>query len=245
MSLTICGILFLLVAPATAQSSSDAAYTAIEVAKGGTIRGTATWVGKEVQPDTIRIEKDQAICGGFKLSETLIVDPASNGVMNAVVEITDIAAGKPFKELPAPVISQESCVYVPHVQVFRPPASLTIRNNDDLFHNIHAFAGKTSMFNVSQPSYIKKWPVRLVEQARIVDIRCDVHPWMIAYLYPAKNPYFAITTADGSFEITDVPPGEHLLRLWHETSGRSEKKVVVAEGAEVEVVFGIEEAKPE
>ena len=68
---------------------------------------------------------------------------------------------------------------------------------------------------------------------------------MIAYLYPAKNPYFAITTADGSFEITDVPAGEHLLRLWHEAFGRSEKKVVVAEGAEVEVVFGIEEAKPE
>ena len=84
-----------------------------------------------------------------------------------------------------------------------------------------------------------------MEQARIVDIQCDVHPWMSAYLYPVKNPYFAITEADGSFEITDVPPGKHLLRLWHETLGRSEKKVVVTEGAEVEVVFGVKEAKPE
>ena len=224
MNLTICGILLLLVTSATAQSSSEAVYSATGVAEGGTIRGTATWLGREVQRDTLRIDKDQAICGEFKLSESLLVDPASNGVMNAVVEIVDIAAGKPFEELAAPVISQESCVYVPHIQVFRPPASLTIRNNDDLFHNIHAFAGETSMFNVSQPSYIKKWPVRLVEQARIVDIQCDVHPWMSAYLYPVKNPYFAITEADGSFEITDVPPGEHLLRLWHETLGRSEKK---------------------
>ena len=156
MNLTICGILLLLVTSATAQSSSEAVYSATGVAEGGTIRGTATWLGREVQGDTLRIDKDQAICGGFKLSESLLVDPASNGVMNAVVEIVDIAAGKPFDELAAPVISQESCVYVPHIQVFRPPASLTIRNNDDLFHNIHAFAGETSMFNVSQPSYIKK-----------------------------------------------------------------------------------------
>ena len=77
---------------------------------------------------------------------------------------------------------------MPHVQVFLPPASLAIRNNDDLFHNIHAFAGQASMFNVSQPSYIKKRPVRLVEPARIVDIQCDVHPWMMAYLYPVKTP---------------------------------------------------------
>jgi hypothetical protein len=208
-----CGIPLLLFVPLTVDSS-ESAYTTTEVANGGTIRGTVTWVGNQVAPpDTIQIDKDQAICGAFKLSETLIVDSASKGVMNAVVEIVDITAGKPFEAVAAPVISQESCVYVPHVQVFLPPASLTIRNNDDLFHNIHAFAGQVSMFNVSQPSYIKKWPVRLVEPARIVDIQCDVHPWMMAYLYPVKNPYFAITGADGSFEITDVPPGEHLLSL--------------------------------
>ena len=79
----------------------------------------------------------------------------------------------------------------------------------------------------------------------MVDIQCNVHPWMMAYLYPVKNPYFTITGADGSFEITDVPPGEHLLRQWHETLGRSERKVIITEGAEVVVMFGVGEGKSE
>lgn len=62
---------------------------------------------------------------------------------------------------------------------------------------------------------------------------------------PREDPYFAITGADGSFEITDVPPGEHLLRQWHETLGRSERKVIITEGAEVVVMFGVGEGKSE
>ena len=138
------------------------------------------------------------------------------GLRNAVLSIPGIAAGKDFASGDL-VISQNGCIYVPHVQVYRPQSQLTIRNNDDVLHNIHAFAGNDVLFNIAQPSYVKRWPVRLLDINSVIRVQCDVHEWMDAYLVPAINPYFVVTDENGAFELDAVPAGSHRLEVWHES----------------------------
>ena len=64
----------------------------------------------------------------------------------------------------------------------------------------------------------------------MVKMKCDVHPWMSAYIGVLTHPFFAVTGEDGSFEIKDLPAGTYTLEAWHETFGAQTAEVTVAEG---------------
>ena len=62
-------------------------------------------------------------------------------------------------------------------------------------------------------------------------VGCDAgHTWMTAYIAVFEHPYFAVTAADGSFRIGDIPGGTYKLVFWHEKLGRKVKKVTVTGG---------------
>ena len=113
---------------------------------------------------------------------------------------------------------------------------MTSRNTDGLMHNVHAYTGEQTLFNVAQPSY-KKFLVRRLRTTEVVNVKCDVHEWMNAYLVPVEHPYFAISNEVGAFEIDQVPPGTYAVQAWHEVLGTIEKTVVSAEEATAVVVF--------
>jgi len=182
-------------------SFGESAYRVIEVEKGGEIAGSVKLLGKFPAPRKLIVARDQAVCGQSQRAEDFIVDPKSKGLKNVVITIQDIAAGKSFAATTAPVISQVHCVYLPHVQVFQPQTKLTIRNNDQVLHNIHAYAGEQVLFNIAQPSYVKKWPVRLLSTSEVINVQCDMHEWMSAYLIPVEHPYAAVTDESGGFSM--------------------------------------------
>jgi hypothetical protein len=53
------------------------------------------------------------------------------------------------------------------------------------------------------------------KQEVLVRFKCDVHPWMFAYVGVIEHPFFAVTDKEGSFIITNVPPGDYLLEAYH------------------------------
>ena len=61
----------------------------------------------------------------------------------------------------------------------------------------------------------------------ITRVECDAHGWMLAWIYAADNPYYAVTQKDGTFSIADVPPGSYTLVAWHEYTGETEMPVTV------------------
>ena len=70
-----------------------------------------------------------------------------------------------------------------------------------------------------------------------IKLTCDVHKWMGAWIIVRDNPYFALTGEDGTFEITEIPPGSYTMVIWHESLERIEKKVELgADAAHVEDV---------
>ena len=62
-------------------------------------------------------------------------------------------------------------------------------------------------------------------------VRCDVHPWMRAYIGVVPHPFFAVSDAGGEFDIGGVPTGTYTLEAWHETLGVQTLSVTVEAGA--------------
>ncbi len=143
------------------------------------------------------------------------------------------------------VINQEGCMYKPHVAGMVCGQSILIKNSDDTNHNIHSQPKKNPVFNFSQP---KKDMTRTLtgndtftRPEVMVKIKCDVHPWMSAYVGVVEHPFFAVSAQGGKYEIKNVPGGKYKLGIWHEEWGTlPDVEIEVADGATAEHVFAYE-----
>jgi hypothetical protein len=126
-------------------------------------------------------------------------------------------------------VDQVECHYVPQIQVLKPGASLEVINSDAILHNIHAYDGDETLFNIAQPIKGQKTSKEL-NASGPVHLKCDVHSWMSAWVFLAKTPYYAVTADDGTFSIGDVPPGTYTVKVWHGKLGTSSMEVAVEAG---------------
>jgi hypothetical protein len=103
-------------------------------------------------------------------------------------------------------------------------------------------AGKKQLFNVTQPP-LKTKEAQPPADVEIIRLKCDIHPWMTAFVVMSPHPYFSTTTEDGAFTLQGVPPGTYTLEAWHETLGTKTAQVTVKEGQEAAVSFEFVAAK--
>src|SRR6185295_3348805 len=114
--------------------------------------------------------------------------------------------------------------YLPHVVGIQVGQPLEILNSDPTLHNVHAIPKQNKEFNFGQPNKGMK-TARVFDKPEImVPFRCDVHGWMNAYAGVVAHPFFAVSTADGSFTIKGLPPGAYTLEAWHERLGTQTMK---------------------
>jgi hypothetical protein len=103
---------------------------------------------------------------------------------------------------------------------------LDIRNSDDVSHNT-SISGQ-NLFNEMIPVGQSTVAIAKKEESAPVEVRCNVHPWMLAFLLPRENGYFAVTKADGTFEIPDLPAGEKVeIQVWHEHAAGGKGNLVL------------------
>jgi plastocyanin len=233
---TIIRIFVAAVAVGVALSISASPVTQLSGAAPGRVLGTVKVAGKVPSLPARPVTKDGAMCGVSKLPPVALMVDKSGALSNAVVTIEGLQSdgGEP-----APVrLAQKGCEYVPHVQVARVGALMRIVNEDDVMHNVHAFDDKgESLFNIAQPlkGLTNRYTLKAPATLKVV---CDSgHPWMRAYVVVTDHPYAAVTGADGSFMLSDVPPGTHKISMWHEYVGRMQQTVVVGAGADARVTF--------
>jgi plastocyanin len=212
-------------------------YEAITVSDGGTIVGEVKYAGDPPAPEKIDVTKDANICGADpKVSPALVVG-ANKGIKDVVASLPSIqkgkALGKPDKP---PVLDQKSCEYHPFAQIIPVNTTLEITNSDDVLHNIKTSGGSKTSFNIAQPKFKRKLTVEF-KNPEIVQVECNVHGWMHAIIVVEDNPYDALTDANGSFKITDVPPGKYTVKVWHSKLGEQTKEVTVGPKEEVKVAF--------
>ena len=212
-------------------------YEAITVSDGGTIVGEVKYAGDPPAPEKIDVTKDANICGTEpKVSPALVVG-ANKGIKDVVASLPNIQKGKALgKPEKPPVLDQKSCEYHPYAQIFPVNTTVEITNSDDVLHNIKTKGGSKTSFNIAQPKFKRKLTVEF-KNPEIVQVECNVHGWMNAIIVVEDNPYDALTDANGSFKITDVPPGKYTVKVWHSKLGEQTKEVTVGPKEEVKVAF--------
>ncbi len=144
------------------------------------------------------------------------------GVANAVIWLSP-PADKDFEVVNTPgevVLDQPHCVYIPHVLALKPGQKLFIKNSANVVHNtqlkVDPFANPRTFENAI-PSGKSAVVDFLNPQDDVINIGCQFHLWMGAKLWVKEHQYVAVTKADGSFTIDNVPEGVELsVVAWHE-----------------------------
>jgi hypothetical protein len=131
------------------------------------------------------------------------------------VYLKDAKPAPPTSE--PPVLDQQGCMYEPYVMGVLVNQKFKLRNSDPLLHNVHATPkpGLNKEFNFGQVSKGQENERSFDQPEVLVRMKCDVHPWMFAYIGVCEHPYFAITDKEGNFKISGAPDGKYTLVAYH------------------------------
>ena len=141
----------------------------------------------------------------------------------------DYAFTPPSTAIP---LDQKGCMYDPHVIAVMTGQNIEVKNDDQTTHNIHPMPKDNREWNKSQPPGAAPIADSFARAENAIPVKCNVHPWMKSYIFVFKNPYYAVTTKDGKFELKGLPPGTYTLEAWQEKYGTVDQTVTVpAKGA--------------
>jgi plastocyanin len=224
---------------AEAPKSEPVAVKASEPVKGASISGTVKIKGETKKRKKIKMDADPkcaAMHAEAPMMDDIVVDGNGN-VQWAMVYVKKGAEGKKPTDAPAAaVINQVGCHYEPHVLGIVVGQDLTVKNSDDLLHNIHALPFSNKEFNFGQPSkgLEEKKQFTTPEFNPPVKVKCDVHPWMSAWIGVFDHGFFAVSGADGKYAIPGgLPDGAYTVEVWHEGYKSVSSEVTVKGGAAV------------
>ena len=204
----------------------------------GDIQGKITFDGKAPKMKSLRMDADPVCVANNEVAprrEWLILDE-NNGLKNVLVFVKESSVGSSLAgefnlpENPA-VIDQNGCIYVPHVLGVMVGQKLDILNSDGTLHNIHALPKVNKEFNNAMPRSKKRMTVQFDKSEAPFKVKCDVHPWMGAFIGVFDHPYFAVTGDDGSYVISGLEPGVYVIEAWHEKLGSQTANVTVGDSA--------------
>lgn len=196
-----------------------------------TITGTINFAGT---PPTLRpIAMDaEPVCAkkhsGPAANEALVL--GTGGTMGNVMVFVSkgVAAGKKFPAPSTPVtLDQDGCVYKPHVMGIMVGQAYRILNSDGILHNIHTLPKVNPAFNRGQPATVKEMSTTFGKPENVFQVKCDVHPWMSAYIGVFEHPFYSVTGTDGKFTISGLDAGTYEITAWHERLGTQTATVTV------------------
>jgi|CXWL01.1.fsa_nt_gi hypothetical protein len=239
--------------------SSVYAYQEGVVGDGGHISGKVTMTGGKPIPKGFNLVTfpDPVYCGristgtGWRILDEFQIG-VDGGLKGVVVTLTDIDKGKAFSFAP-PTIEARDCRFLPFVTVVRDRQDVVVMNMDPVFHDIQAYEtspqlGARVLFNTPLPmnphhrrevganthehlaGVPMKEEIHLTKGRKFFVMQCGFHAYMESWGMAIDNPYYAITGADGAFQIGDVPPGTYTLTAWHPQAGTMLEQKVTVEG---------------
>lgn len=146
---------------------------------------------------------------------------------NAVVYVKSGLDGYSFPAPSAPAkIEQKGCQYHPHVVAMEVGQNIDVVNDDQTTHNIHPIPTVNREWNESQPPGAAPIEKNFAREEIAIPVKCNVHPWMKAYMAVLSNPYFQVTDKDGKFDLKNLPPGTYTVVAWQELYGTSDPQTI-------------------
>jgi plastocyanin len=204
----------------------------VDAATAGAIAGKAIFEGTPPAPDVLKMGSDPACAAAaganLQNDDVLVQNGALQNVFVYVKSGLDAAYSFDVPATPVE-LDQRACRYVPRVLGIRAGQPLLIVNSDETFHNVHAVPKTNREFNRGMQLKGERHTHSFNAPEVMVRFKCDVHQWMAAHIGVMAHPYFAVTKADGTFEITGLPPGTYEIEAWHERFGTQTQQVTIAD----------------
>ena len=211
------------------------------LAFAGTIEGTVSFSGTPPKPQKLNRKSDPVCAKKDFNDESILLSKSGKELQNVLVRVKSTPAGKaPTEDV---LVGQKDCMYRPRVQGAVEGQKIKVQNDDPTLHNVHTYEGTKTLFNQAQPPGSAAIEKPLPKTEDVVKLKCDVHPWMAAFVVVNKNPYFAVTKEDGTFQIKDVPAGTYTVEAWHEKLGTKTQQVTVTEGKPAQAKFDFSDKK--
>jgi len=206
----------------------------------GEVTGTVTWDDKVPKMRPLSMDADP-VCANHHTEEPAVNETLVLGEGNTMANIfVQVVGGLPDKKHSPPsepaVLDQKGCLYVPHVLAVMVDQDVKILNSDGILHNVNVSAKKNRGFNLGMPKGTTEAVKSFSEEELPIDLKCNVHPWMKAYLMVVSHPYFDVTDKDGSFAISGLPPGTYEIEAWHERAGTRKGEVTIAADGDVKTI---------
>ena len=222
------------------QLAADTPAAAQPAAAGSaSVKGTVQFEGAALTAATIKMDADP-VCQQQQTapvkSEDVVVN-SNQTLKNVFVYVKAGAKGAAAAPTTPVRLDQAGCWYHPHVQGIRVGQPLEIVNSDATLHNVNAKPAVNQPFNVAQPVQGMKTTKKFEKPEIMVKFKCNVHPWMSAYLGVVDNPFFGVTGDDGAFTLSGLPAGTYTLEAWHEKYGTQSASVTVGDGEAKSVTF--------
>jgi plastocyanin len=219
---------------ASTANGSPAAPPRVLRTGAGIVRGVVKFDG--VPPKMATIANKPCHAGAPELEEETVMVGDGGAMMNVLVFVEGAGSGGDGSQREPAVLDQVHCRYVPHVLGVQVGQTLVVRSSDDTMHNVHYKPDRNAAANFGMTTAGQEKRVTFAAP-EFVRVKCDVHPWMTAYVGVFDSPFFTATGVDGKFEIKGLPAGEYTLVAWHELYGRQEQPLKVDEAKPVETTF--------
>jgi hypothetical protein len=205
------------------------------------VKGTVKFEGTMPNQKRINMAADPSCAKqhGTPVFAQEVMTDSKGRLQNVIVFVSEGLGDRKFDPPIQPVvIDQKGCMFLPHVLALRVNQPLEMINDDSTAHNIHPIPANNREWNKAElpgTTMAESFP----REEIAIPVKCNVHPWMHGYVAVFKHPYFAVTGKDGSFDLSNLPPGTYTIEAWHEKFGTTTQQITVGanETKNIEFVF--------
>jgi plastocyanin len=213
-----------------ATTPAASAGAPVDASTAGTISGTIKLDGTPPAPHKINMAAEDYCVTQHPtpVNDEEVVTGPGGTLQNAVVYISDDMSKWAVTVPSTPAtIDQKGCLYHPHIVSMIAGQQLQVTNSDNTTHNIHPVPAQNREWNQSQPPGAPPIVNTFARPEMAIPVKCNVHPWMKAYVFVFPNSYYSVTGNDGKYTISNVPPGTYTVTVWQEKYGNKTMSVTV------------------
>lgn len=213
-------------------AAASALLALLPAARAADIYGTITLKGTPPPEIDIVPLKNDPNCGPMHkempTTHFYVVGP-KNGFGDVVVSLKGVHGKSTGAEAKPLVIEQKGCEYTPYVAACQTEQKVVVKNLDPVLHNVHVTPENHANLEENRAQLPHGPDLSFVFKApeEFLRFKCDVHPWMFAYVSVFDHPFFSVSDKEGSYRIHGVPPGHYTLVAAHRKAGSLERTIDV------------------
>lgn len=219
----------------------------LSVASAADITGKITLKGTPPPAVELTDVKNNADCSKMHTAPVMtqhFIVGSGGELANVIVALKGVPAKAGGESAAPAAMDQKNCLYTPQILAVQTNQKLLVKNSDPVSHNVHTLptAPGNVEKNLGQAAKQPDLVFTFAKPEPFLKFKCEIHPWMFAWVSVFDHPYFAVTDKDGKFTIKNVPPGEYTIEARHRKAaadGVTQKITVKDSGATADFVLEV------